>query len=280
MAVCRVVGPAATATVDPARGGKILSLTGPDGREWLAQSGDPAHPPYRGDIAFTDSDPAGWDECAPSIDPCEIAGRAIPDHGDLWTAEWSVRSARVDSLRMSVTGRSLGYRLSRSIVATANGFRFDYRASAIRRAIPFLWAAHPQFVSPRGSALELAGVVTVIDVLDAAQPRMSWSKELATVDSLPDGGCRKLYVNPGTQVDAATLRHPDGAALTMSWQNCPYLGLWFDHGAFSRQPVVAIEPSLGFRDSLSWAVKHGRSATLIPGRDLQWSLSIEMSSAI
>jgi len=278
VSVYTVAGGGSTATIDPVRGGKILSLRGPDGREWLAQPADPSREPDRGDAIFTSSDPAGWDECAPSIDECEIDGRGVPDHGDLWTSEWATVSAEPDSLELSVAGRSLDYRLVRRITATDVGLRLDYSASTAGVATPFLWAAHPQFVSPPGSVLELPVAVThVIDVIDPSQPVLPWSAELATVDTLPDGGCRKLYVDPVRHADTATLRHPDGATLTMSWRNCPYLGLWFDNRAYSREPVVAIEPSLGFRDSLSWAVEHGDAPILAPGRPLHWSLQVAIS---
>ncbi|MDQ1552751.1 MAG: hypothetical protein QOD50_2173, partial [Actinomycetota bacterium] len=88
MSIYTITGGGTSATIDPVRGGKIISLRGPDGREWLAQPADPSRAPDRGDAVYTLSDPASWDECAPSIDACEVGGRAVPDHGDLWTAEW------------------------------------------------------------------------------------------------------------------------------------------------------------------------------------------------
>ena len=279
MSIYTITGGGTSTTIDPVRGGKILSLRGPDGREWLAQPADPSRAPDRGDAVYALSDPAAWDECAPSIDACAVGGRAVPDHGDLWTAEWVVVSSAPDSLELSVTGRSLGYRLVRRVTASDTGVRFDYAAFA-DVATPFLWAAHPQFVSPPGSVIELPDLVTdVVDVIDPRQPVLGWSAELATVDSLPAGGCRKVYVDPAVRADHATLRLPDGASLTMTWRNCAYLGLWFDNGAYSREPVVAIEPSLGYRDSLSWAVEHGDSPILAPGRELRWSLEVAISAA-
>ena len=275
-----VAGENATVVVDPERGGKVVSLIGGDGREWLAQAIHPDRAPYRGDIDFTGSDPAGWDECAPSIDACSVGGRTIPDHGDLWTAPWSVALDSGNALELSVEGRSLGYRLTRRISATSEGLRFDYSAIAVGGPIPFLWSAHPQFVSPPGSALELPrSALAVVDVLDPTQPVLPWSADLATLDTLPAGGSRKLYVDPETQVGSATLRHPDGAGLRMSWANCPFLGLWFDNRAYSQHPVIAIEPSLGYRDSLSWAVQHGYAPELGPDSPLEWSLEIAISGA-
>jgi galactose mutarotase-like enzyme len=274
------IGRDAVAVVDPERGGKVLSLTGKDGRQWLAQSRDPARSPIRGDAVFTSSDPAGWDECAPSIDACEVSGAVIPDHGDLWTAPWTVVAAEPDSVELRVLGRSLGFSLTRRISATPDGLAFDYSASATGADVPFLWAAHPLFRSAPGTVIELPGTVgQVIDVIDPASPRVPWSPRLATTDNLRAGECRKIYVDPDTRMQSATLRHVDGAALTMTWRNCPYLGLWFDNQRFSHEPVVAIEPSLGYRDSLRWAVDHGTAPLLRNGESLTWSLAIAITGA-
>lgn len=273
-------GGGVTAIVEPERGGKLVSLSGVDGREWLAQPADPHRAPDRGDAIFTTRDPSGWDECAPTIDACRIGERVVPDHGDLWTAEWAVLASTPNMLELSVIGRSLDYRLTRRITAIPGGLRFDYTASALGSDIPFLWAAHPQFGSQAGTSLVLpASVRAVIDVIDPAQPMLPWSADLAMVDSLPAGGCRKLYLEPDRSIDSAILRHPDGAELTMSWTNCPYLGLWFDNRAYSREPVIAIEPSLGFRDSLAWALEQGRAPVLARGTELSWSLEIAISAA-
>jgi hypothetical protein len=280
MTLHRVSGGGVTAVIEPQRGGKIVSLTGPDGREWLAQPRDSSRPPDRGNAVFVDCDPAGWDECAPSIDACLVGERPVPDHGDLWTAEWAEVAADAESLELSVIGRSLDYRLTRRITATRDGLRFEYEATTLGPAVPFLWAAHPQFVSPAGSSILLpAGVSMVVDVLDPGEPQLHWTEDLAAVESLPVGGCRKLYIEPATKAGSATLRHADGGALALSWHGCDYVGLWFDNCSYSREPVVAIEPSLGFRDSLAWAVEHGHAPILRPGETTRWSLDVAIGWA-
>jgi hypothetical protein len=281
MSLLRVGGGGVMAAVDPTRGGKIVSLVDRNGKEWLAQPSRRSAQPVRGDATFTQSDPAGWDECAPSIDACSVGGRAIPDHGDLWTAAWKVHRAGDRTLDMWVDGRSLDYRFGRRITATKTGLRFEYEATALKGPTPFLWAAHPQFVSPTGSSVELPPAVrTVIDVLAPGSPTMAWSDDIASTDSLAVGDSRKVYVDPATQVSSAILCHPDGARLNLSWTGCAFLGLWFDHCAYSREPVIAIEPSLGFRDSLAWAVEYGIAPMLEPGRPLQWSLEVAIQPAI
>ncbi len=137
--------------------------------------------------------------------------------------------------------------------------------------MPLLWAAHPQFAAPPGTRVHLSGVGTVIDVLDSALPELAWSEQLATIDTVPAGGFRKLYPSPGHPVNEATLVRVSGDTLTLRWSpECPYVGLWFDGAAFSAEPVIAIEPTTGWFDSLEVAVARGRVPVVEPGVPLRW----------
>ncbi len=253
-----------TSVVDPQRGGKIISLVDDFGIEWLAQADPDATP---GGASFIDAEMAGWDECAPSIAACTIGGVSVPDHGDLWDIPFGVEDQTLTAI-----GTSLGYRFERDISATEDGLLLSYRAETIGGSIPFLWAAHPQFVAPPGTRVELpVKEQLVVDVLDARLPLHRWSPELASIDTVPHAGTRKLYVDPERPAHGAHLVRGDGARLAIEWsRQCPYLGLWFDNAAISREPVIAIEPSTGYFDSLERAVASSSVAWLTPGRPLSW----------
>lgn len=269
----RLDTPALSVVVDADRGAKIVSLREPDGLEWLAAA-DPAHPaPPR--APFVDAEMAGWDECAPSIVACEVAGASVPDHGDLWDRPFA---AVGDEL--VAEGRSLDYRFARAMREVPGGVRFEYVAQARSTPIPFLWAAHPQFVAPPGTRVELPGVTEVVDVLDPAEPLLPWTPERATIDTVPRGGCRKVYVPPSVSARGARLVRADGRALELRWSlACPYVGVWFDGTAYSREPVIAIEPSTGYFDSLATAVERGRVPVLAPGRPLHWWVEVRPTRA-
>jgi galactose mutarotase-like enzyme len=266
-----IAGDGLTATVVPARGGKIVSLVDANAVEWLAQAAAPIRDPARWDARFTDSEMAGWDECAPSIEAVTVNGRDIPDHGDLWTTAWHDAGGGW----LHAVGASLDYSFERSIRSIAGGLRLDYRAEALQNDVPFLWAAHPQFRAPVGSAVRVPHLESVVDVLLEPAERMPWSPDLATIDSMPSRGVRKLYADPSASAREASLTRPDAGELRMSWTpNCPYLGLWFDNRGFSREAVIAIEPSTGYYDSLGRALANGRVAVLKVGDPLEWSIEV------
>ena len=268
-----VVGGGLSATVVPERGGRISSLVDNSGREWLAQPEKPDGPLFGPGSTFIDADMAGWDECAPTIDACEVDGVQLPDHGELWTTRFDAKPPTV-----SGTGALFGYGFERTIVPTADGLRLEYSAWTLGGDVPFLWAAHPQFVAPVGSRLIVSGVDTVFDVISDPIARRDWSDELSRIDTLADHACRKLYLAPDDPRFEATLVHPDERSLTMRWsEECPYLGLWFDRRRFSREPVIAIEPSTGYFDSLEAAVANRRVALLKPDEPLRWWVELTVS---
>ncbi len=271
-AVVTVRGGGLTAAFAPGRGAKIVSLH--DGiREWLAQPAAGAAPPAPG-TPFVEAEMAGWDECAPSIVACTVGGRDIPDHGSLWDAEFASSGA-------TATYHGAGFSFSRTVEAAPEGLVLRYRARSDGTAAPFLWAAHPQFVAPPGTSVRLPVPDPVVfDVLAPVPRETRWSGETATIDTVPVGGCRKIYLDPAVRIGAAELVHPDGRVLSLEWsQEAPYLGVWFDRGAFSREPVIALEPSTGYYDSLAIAVASDRVSVLEPGRTLEWWVAVRASGS-
>ena len=168
------------------------------------------------------------------------------------------------------------YELHRAISPVNGGLRIDYRVTSHRDApMPFLWAAHPQFVAPAGSHL-VVDCATVVDALDAPDERRAWTPELAGIDTVPAGGCRKIYADPDEPVGSVSLVVPDAGELTLRWDPTltPYVGLWFDQGAYARKPVIAIEPSTGFYDSLAGAIGNDRVLWVEPGLPVSWWVEV------
>ncbi len=255
------------AAVDHVRGAKIASLVDTRGSEWLLPPGKRV-PAGR---AFTEAEMGGWDECAPSIVSCLAAdGRRIPDHGDLWDVAWDEEG---DGL--TVTDSAWGYRFSRTVTETADGaVRLGYEVVSDRDQ-PFLWAAHPQFSAPPGTTVDIeAGAV--VDVLDEIGQRRPLDGVLRSMNTVPEGGCRKYYVVPEDRLGEAVLRVPGRGELVMTWdaEVAPYLGVWFDRGAYAREPVIALEPSTGYYDSLQTAVRNDRVLELEAGRPCRWWVEV------
>jgi hypothetical protein len=270
-----VEGAGLTAVVLPGRGGRIVSLLDAGGREWLEQPEIPLSPLQ--DPVFVDGDMCGWDECAPTVDECSVPPWGMPDHGDVWDVDWEVEA---DGW-LAGFGRATPHVLRRRVLATEAGLRIEYVAAlteAADRRMPYLWAAHPQFLAPPGSRVVLPeSVVELLDGEDPALSRRPRTPEATAIEAFAPGGAGKLFVDPEVPVGRAELVRADGSALLMEWDvaAAPYLGIWYDRGRHSRHDVVAIEPMTGFYDSCAEAVRRQRVMWLEPGEARHWWVTLD-----
>jgi len=287
----------------PELGGKIVSLydkrhdyewlVGPDGRavQLVAYGAD-----------FTAQDMSGWDECLPSIKPCEYPadgpynGADIPDHGEVWALGWDVTDT--DSrVSLAVDGRILPYTLTRSLSLTgAATLALDYTVTNTGSA-PFvwLWAAHPQFTATAGTRLTLPDDVTELYNVRDLPAWGAWGRrypypvtddlhgnrvDLSRVTDASSGTCRKMYVPPEQPIRWAGLADDThDTSLTMRWDpaDVPYVGIWVDEGAVNTQSTLAIEISNGFHDSLETAYENDRVPQLAPGARAAWRVLVELT---
>jgi hypothetical protein len=276
-------------TVLPRRGAKIASIVHlPTGREWLEPpNGELGKPPEFGSV-FTDGDVCGWDEMVPTIVTCEYPaephkGARLADHGEVWAVEWTSQRDG-DTLICRTPGRALPYRFSRTMRAVGSILSLDYEL-AVNGQTPLwlLWAAHPQFaVHESGTRVVLPpNVDQLVDVLAQTPGTVGWpSKSLESSVRLPDGVGRKLYVPPETRVGSAALVDGDGSWLRLAWDPAvvPHLGIWLDNRAYSRRPVIALEPTTGYYDNLAVAFSNKRVPLVLPAKPLRWTVEVTVGT--
>lgn len=261
-----------TMTIAPQRGGKITAITSAT-REWLSRAGRLLTSPSG--VGFTDAEMAGWDECAPTISGPDLPdGTTLSDHGDLWDRSWRV-SEDDGGVATTVAGTDWPYSFTRTVRPAPGGFEFDYRVES-RAAVarPFLWAAHPQFLADPGSWVEIPEADLVIDIADPER-RLGNAADLQRV---PEGRSRKLWTLADDEVRQATLHHPDGSWLRLSWAGpaVRWCGIWIDAAEYAERRVIAVEPSTGWYDSAAHAAAAGRVLVLEPGQQEAWTLRIEL----
>ncbi len=158
--------------IAPALGGKITALR-LAGREWLWTNDQLPRAAPTPDVAADDGasyatagDTGGYDECLPTVAPCEVelpgAGRvALPDHGELWSQPAPTERLPAEPGHAAAvtrwTGRRLRYEFERTVTVAPDGaVRMDYAlASRAAEPIPFLWSAHPLLPFPPDTRLDL-----------------------------------------------------------------------------------------------------------------------------
>jgi hypothetical protein len=195
----------------PRMGAKIVSLRDKRGDfEWLPgpMPGRPVRPAAYA-APFVEQDMAGWDEMFPTILACAYPGPGphhgvpLPDHGEAWALPWEVTNAEGGELTLTLTGRALPYRLTRTATfgrTESEGPRAGIEAVAGRSPLPdqpavasspgdalilrytlenlgddpmpTMWAAHPQFLAGADCRIVLPPEIT--EVINTAGPDVGW----------------------------------------------------------------------------------------------------------
>jgi galactose mutarotase-like enzyme len=281
----------------PALGAKIASLvdlTGPF--EWMAPPTHDVRQRNYGD-SFIEHDLAGWDEMFPTIVACPSpfdSGVMLPDHGEVWALPWAVTATDANALTLTVEGRAMAYRLTRTASLGQGVLRLHYHlANRSGQAMPFLWAAHPLFRVEAACELVLPAVVEQV-VNAAAHPRLGAPDRLLTwPGALLEGGStaalnavgipegpdyRKVYTRPEQVIGAGRLRQ-GRHSLTMRWDTAiaPYLGVWVDERTYTAGTTTALEPASGYYDALDLAIRNERVAFVPPGAETTWWLSVSLN---
>jgi galactose mutarotase-like enzyme len=300
------------AVVLPQLGGKIASLTllpSPGRRGGHLLQG-PLKPYLvrTPTLPFDQSDGSGWDECLPSISPCEVAygedTAEVTDHGDFWRLPFKVEEHTDEMLRMSATGSSLPLYFERTIELEGNTVLVHYLVRNLSGvALPYLWSAHPLFAIDPGDRIILPHSVEEVTAesssngrLGPAGTRHAWpftanaktgdALDLTTIGQPTDGVGDKIVTAAPTEGWCALDRLTLGTRLTLRFdpKANPSLGLWLCYGGWPAAVTarkgfaVALEPCTAPFDSLAAAIKQGAEKTLAPGAEDRWQLQLDLTA--
>lgn len=288
----------------PELGAKMNSLKSvKSGRELLFQ---PPESPYRRaayGANFADYDTSGFDECCPTVAECTYPGgrfaeRRIPDHGDLWSAEWKWE-ARGEELLFEAKGKSLPYRFRKGARLEANAVVLNYEITNTEsEEFAFLWSAHPLLAVERGCQIILPEEVSRLFVNWSREERLGrfgdscgWPITVANdgekvdLSKLRDAGARtaeKLFTSQLSS-GCCAVRYPrtkEEIAFEFDPRLVPYLGIWICQGGWPSPQnghfTVGLEPCTGFPDSLREAINSGTCDKLQPGQEKKWELRLKI----
>ncbi|WP_415229650.1 hypothetical protein [Psychromonas sp.] len=289
----------------PGYGGKLCSLQYKHSNgniELLFQyQGDTLAIPKHGDT-FSDYDSSGFDECFPTILPCEVMldkqqSITMPDHGDVWAMPWQVIEAdALNGIKLSVSNTLLGYTLTKVIKLTDNLIDSHYSVSLtgnIQR-LPFIWTPHALFnIRPDLQLIMPKQMDTIINVMEGCarlgkantiHPYPLLAENGSDMGRIPmgnNGTCEKYYF-------VETLRAGDqfgfqdeilSVLMQVTSDKIPYLGIWKNQGACKDSCNFAIEPCSGIYDSTQDAQQRQRCSYVENDQPFEWDFLIEVNSS-
>ncbi|WP_143191935.1 hypothetical protein [Paenibacillus sp. P46E] len=276
----------------PEIGGKLVSiLYKPTGKEWMLDSGyRPMRQPEYGS-SFSGWDMSGWDECFPTINSCPSGidkAISLPDHGELWSLSWDYRIGE-NSMISSVRSPQLPYQFSREVAfSSADRISLDYRAdNRSDQPIPFLWVPHPQFAITEPTRIllpeSMEEMLCVYEGHTLKNGKTYTWDDVSLISPEVTGDGRKFYY-PGIVPEGRSGLYGETSGnfliLTVPEDKVPYLGVWVDEGMFNDRATCALEPSIGYYDSLEMAVANG-TARMIPAQSsFSWHVELSLGAGI
>lgn len=264
--------------VAPQLGAKVISiLNRQTRREWMW------HPPggmklfgnKLGDD-FSISTMTGWDECLPTIAPCSWEGRALPDHGEVWSVPWEYdqkdweQGILTTRVQLSVSP----FRFERTIALRDNVIELNYRLTNLHdKPQAFLWAMHPLISIQEGDNLDLT---------EEAWNQLAdepWTRTLAFDSAEP--AFAKVFAGPLREGRASIVNSRTADRLTYEWDTAVNntLGLWLTRGGWNGYHHLALEPTNGAPDWLDQAAAANRCASVPPHSTQSWQVALRIDPA-
>ncbi len=262
--------------VVPELGAKVISLRNlRTGREWMwhPEGGLKLFRNRLGDD-FSLSPLVGADECLPTVAPCSMQGRELPDHGEVWSAPWKVNRQAWEKgiLRTSLELPISPFEFERTIELREQHVWLGYRLKNRNQvAEQYLWALHPLLSVQSGDRLHLPATTRAL---------LSGEAWIDAVDSvIPDGGCSKLFAGPVVEGVAGVYNHQTGDRLSLEWNPAENdtLGLWLTRGGWHGHHHLAVEPTNGAPDPLAVAARQKRCGIVPASGSKAWSVTLRLT---
>lgn len=269
-------------------GGKLVSLKDVrDGQEFLAQVDGEEYSVLEYDGDYVSAECSGFDDMFPTIDPYTppdgpFEGKTYPDHGEVCRVPMEIALQR-NAFTLSYRSDEFNYTYQKEISLLNDGsleIAYHIRNTGTE---PFaaLWAGHCMCQGVDGAR--------VFTSYGARTPRvLMFGPEDEDPNALPtdrltgyvpgEGYTYKFYYLEKMPEGRFGIRYPDGKMLSMQVdaQRVPYLGVWFNNGAFKDMYNIALEPCTAPYDAPDRAEEHGYGAEILPGKVLTFALKISI----
>ncbi len=277
----------------PELGAKVISLRSMlTGREWMWHPGGELRLfRNRTGDRFEESTLAGADECLPTIAPCALAGRNVPDHGEAWSASWEIDSDQFERgvLCTRLKLPASPFYVERRISLHGNEACLEYRLQNLGgKDEAYLWGFHPLFSIDPCDRIELPDSIRTVIVGPATGALeaktgcvLPWPEPIpgTRLDRLEPGATdyAKVFADFAACDHgwAAIRRGPERLAFSFAPHEIRYLGIWSNRGQWNGHVHMALEPTTAATDAVS-DVAGCEMNRLPPHGERRWSFRIRI----
>ncbi|MGA8151872.1 MAG: hypothetical protein WB952_13045 [Terriglobales bacterium] len=231
----------------------------------------------------------GWDELFPNDEVATIHGEMYPDHGELWTGEWTAepfRSGDEAGVRMCFTTPISAISVEKTIKIRRGSSHIYFHhvfQNLAQTPFPFLWKLHPAMTVTPQHRIDFPRMKVITEpafpgTLGGGPASLDWpGAEIAgrEVDlrRVPAESEKQLYFFYGTEMAAGWCALTNTAnrlacGLVFDQKVFPSCWLFATYGGWRNYNVAVLEPCTGYPLNFEAMRAAGRQRTLAPGEKL------------
>lgn len=286
-------------SICPALGGKITSFYLKAKDFELAAQCDKSHYDIKDAISKEKDSFApyayGMDDAFPNINSEEIEWNrhqlSYPDHGEIWQAEFNVKSYSSVSVSLVWRSEAFHYLFQKDMRLDGNTLRIQYHiTNEGKEDFPCIWTWHGLVTYEQDMELilpeDLTHYLNVLDgdLLGKEGCVYPLHNDVYDFEKAPDPNiCNmvKYYGEKSTQTGHCGVYYPSKDVtyyLDYDAHKLPYLGVWITAGGFQGDFNCAIEPTNGYYDSIDKAGKNQKLPVLRQAESLDFTIELTLQT--
>lgn len=264
---------------------------------------NPNSPPARQALhaGYDDTWSGGWDDLFPNDEAGIVSGLALPDHGELWTAEWDAEPFEQDdavgvSLECATPITQFAAEKTITLRRKSALLEIDYRlTNRGKKAFPFLFKLHPAFAVSPDHRIDFPAMTVLREpefpgTLDGAPPDFIWPYApleggLLDLRQVPDVASRAVHFFYGTELAGGWCGVTDrrkklAAGLRFDPEIFSSCWLFATHGGWRDLNVAVLEPATGYPFKMQTMIDRGNAKQLAPGEVLETSVLFSVQEGL
>jgi len=286
----------------PEAGGKIWQITyKPLDADllWNNPRIGPAKLPFNS--RYDDVWSGGWDELFPNDEACAIEGESYPDHGELWTGQWSVETfsqADVAGVRLRFITPISSIEVEKTIRLRIDQtcIEFEHRFTNKGRTVfPFLWKLHPAMAVSPHHRIDFPSMKVALEpafpgTLEGAMCPADWpflKSPSGTIDlrRVTPETARQLYFFYGTEMKGnwcALTNTATGLSCGLQFDPDVFRCCWLfaTYGGWRNYNVAVLEPCTGYPLNFHAMQAAKRHRSLAPGESLHTEVRFHVQEGL
>lgn len=279
-------------SIVPGFGARIIELIDKrTGRDWILPGSldvDTAE-----DAVYGSAQATGWDECFPTVAPCEAGDLAwaekLRDHGALWGRPWVCTFNEDSVLAIRSTEQ---FQFQRRLQLKGSRIQIDYTLdNRMPVSMPWLWSQHCLLNTTSADSISLSGMGSCTSSYlvkhEEVHPNrdFTWPElgsefhDLSLIKECDAQFALKAYAPVMGDFRAVVGDEQGQLSYTFSSSCVPFVGIWLSYGGWPDADGVhqiAIEPTNAPVDDLRSALDANHSVILPADCSTSWSVSVSL----